>query len=136
TKWWIDHITDLQQSCKLSPIKRLRKPREERAMSEFHRLLEQQIPRLRRYARVLTRNPDRADDLVQDTLSRALEKQHLWQPGTNLGAWLLTIMHNQNVNNVRRDVREFAAVELARVATPLPATPDPSAQGTMLEFDV
>ena len=55
-------------------------------MSEFHRLIEQQIPRLRRYARALTRNRDRADDLVQDTLSRALEKQHLWQPGTNLGA--------------------------------------------------
>jgi RNA polymerase sigma-70 factor, ECF subfamily len=80
-------------------------------MSEFHRLIEQQIPRLRRYARALTRNRDRADDLVQDTLSRALDKQHLWQPGTNLGAWLFTIMHNQNVNNVRRDARESAAVE-------------------------
>ena len=68
-------------------------------MSEFHRLIEQQIPRLRRYARALTRNRDRADDLVQDTLCRALDKQHLWQPGTNLGAWLFTIMHNQNVNN-------------------------------------
>jgi RNA polymerase sigma-70 factor (ECF subfamily) len=41
-------------------------------MSEYHRLVEQQIPRLRRYARALTRNRDRADDLVQDTLSRAL----------------------------------------------------------------
>ena len=90
-------------------------------MSEFHRLIEQQIPRLRRYARALTRNRDRADDLVQDTLSRALDKQHLWQPGTNLGAWLFTIMHNQNVNNVRRDVREFTAVEIERVSTTLPA---------------
>ena len=96
-------------------------------MSEFHRLIEQQIPRLRRYARALTRNRDRADDLVQDTLSRALDKQHLWQPGTNLRAWLLTIMHNQNVNNVRRDVREFTAVEIERVSTTLPATTDPSA---------
>jgi DNA-directed RNA polymerase specialized sigma24 family protein len=41
-------------------------------MSEFHRLIEQQIPRLRRYARALTRNRERADDLVQDTLARAL----------------------------------------------------------------
>jgi RNA polymerase sigma-70 factor, ECF subfamily len=37
-------------------------------MSEFHRLIEEQIPRLRRYARALTRNLERADDLVQDTL--------------------------------------------------------------------
>jgi RNA polymerase sigma-70 factor, ECF subfamily len=104
-------------------------------MSEFHRLIEQQIPRLRRYARALTRNRDRADDLVQDTLSRALDKQHLWQPGTNLGAWLFTIMHNQNVNNVRRGVREFAAVEIDRVATTLPATTDPSASRKMIELD-
>jgi RNA polymerase sigma-70 factor (ECF subfamily) len=44
-------------------------------MSEFHRLIEQQIPRLRRYARALTRNRERADDLVQDTLARALIKE-------------------------------------------------------------
>jgi RNA polymerase sigma-70 factor, ECF subfamily len=96
-------------------------------MSEFHRLIEQQIPRLRRYARALTRNRDRADDLVQDTLSRALEKERFWQTGTNLGAWLFAIMHNQNVNNVRRDVRVSAAVEIERVSTTLPATTDPSA---------
>jgi RNA polymerase sigma-70 factor (ECF subfamily) len=104
-------------------------------VSEFHRLIEQQIPRLRRYARVLTRNPDRADDLVQDTLSRALDKQHLWQPGTNLGAWLFTIMHNQNVNNVRRDFRESAAVDIEQVCTTLPATTDPSASRQMVELD-
>ena len=104
-------------------------------MSEFHRLIEQQIPRLRRYARVLTRNPDRADDLVQDTLSRALDKQHLWQTGTNLGAWLFTIMHNQNVNNVRRNFRESAAVDIEQVSTTLPATTDPSASRKMVELD-
>jgi RNA polymerase sigma-70 factor (ECF subfamily) len=43
-------------------------------MSEYHRLVEQQIPRLRRYARALTRNSDRADDLVRDTLCRALQR--------------------------------------------------------------
>lgn len=52
-------------------------------MSGFHRLIEQQIPRLRRYARALTRNDDRADDLVQDTLDRALTKEQLWQPGAD-----------------------------------------------------
>jgi RNA polymerase sigma-70 factor, ECF subfamily len=104
-------------------------------MSEFHRLIEQQIPRLRRYARALTRNRDRADDLVQDTLSRALEKEQLWQTGTNLRAWVFTIMHNQNVNNVRRDVRESAAVDIDWVSATLPATTDPSASRKMVELD-
>ena len=104
-------------------------------MSDYHRLLEQQIPRLRRYARALTCTRDRADDLVQDTLSRALEKEQLWQTGTNLRAWLFTIMHNQNVNNVRRDVRESAAVEIERVSMTLPATTDPSASRKMVELD-
>jgi RNA polymerase sigma-70 factor, ECF subfamily len=104
-------------------------------MSEFHRLIEQQIPRLRRYARALTRNSDRADDLVQDTLSRALEKEQLWQTGTNLRAWVFTIMHNQNVNNVRRDVRESAAVDIDWVSATLPATTDPSASRKMVELD-
>jgi DNA-directed RNA polymerase specialized sigma24 family protein len=45
-------------------------------MSEYHRLVELQIPRFRRYARALTRN--RGDDLVQDTLSRAIIKGQFW----------------------------------------------------------
>ena len=81
-------------------------------MNEFGRLLEKEIPRLRRYAFALTRNMSRADDLVQDTLVRAIAKQTSWQSGTNLRAWLFTIMHNQNVNDVRRRVREAAAVEV------------------------
>ena len=103
-------------------------------MSEFHRLIEQQIPRLRRYARALTRNRERADDLVQDTLSRALVKKQFWQPGTNLGAWLFTIMHNQNVNNVRRAVRESGLVDMEISAT-LPATADPTASRQMFELE-
>src|ERR1700757_4014113 len=125
----------LQQLCMVSLRQCLSKSCEERAMSEFHRLIEQQIPRLRRYARALTRNRDRADDLVQDTLSRALEKEQFWQTGTNLGAWLFTIMHNQNVNNVRRDVRVSAAVDIEREATTPPATTDPSASRKMVELD-
>src|SRR5215469_6506071 len=79
-------------------------------MSDFALLLEEQIPRLRRYARVLTRDASRADDLVQSCLLRAIAKQHLWEPGTDLRAWLFTILHNQHVNAVRRAVREGAAV--------------------------
>jgi RNA polymerase sigma-70 factor, ECF subfamily len=103
-------------------------------VSEFHRLIEQQIPRLRRYARALTRNRERADDLVQDTLSRALVKEQFWQPGTNLRAWLFTIMHNQNVNNVRRAVRESRMVDMEQLS-PMPATTDPTASRQMFELE-
>src|SRR6266513_3154432 len=84
-------------------------------MNDFARLLEAEIPRLRRYARALTRNVTHADDLVQSCLVRGIAKQHLWQPGTNLRAWLFTIMHNQHVNNVRHSAREgpLAAVAWA-----------------------
>ena len=64
------------------------------------------IPRLRRYARVLTGDANRADDLVQDTLARAWEKRRLWAAGSDLRAWLFTIMHNVFVNQralARRD---------------------------------
>src|SRR5580704_12620426 len=86
----------------------------------FARLLEAQIPRLRRYARGLTRNASRADDLVQSCLTRAIAKQHLWQYGTDLRAWLFTILHHQHVNDVRRSIREgvnVAVEEMAPVLT-------------------
>ena len=104
-------------------------------MSEFHRLIEQQIPKLRRYARALTRNRDRADDLVQDTLGRALVKEQFWQPGTNLRAWLFTIMHNQNVNNVRRDIRESGGLNIEQISSTLTAATDPTATRKMLELE-
>src|SRR5437867_9610644 len=62
------------------------------------------IPALRRYARLLTGDPTRADDLVQDTLERACAKWSLWKPGSALGSWLLALMHNLYVNQ-RRDWR-------------------------------
>jgi RNA polymerase sigma-70 factor (ECF subfamily) len=59
------------------------------------------IPGLRRYARLLTRDLHRADDLVQDTLVRACAKWTLWRPDSDLRAWLFTIMHNLFINQVR-----------------------------------
>jgi RNA polymerase sigma-70 factor, ECF subfamily len=79
-------------------------------MNDFGRLLEKEIPRLRRYAWAMTHSVSQADDLVQDTLVRAIAKQHRWQWGTNLRAWLFTIMHNLNVNVIRRRVREDIVV--------------------------
>jgi RNA polymerase sigma-70 factor, ECF subfamily len=104
-------------------------------MSDFHCRLEEQIPRLRRYARALTRDTNRADDLVQDTLVRALAKQHLWQVGTNLRAWLFTLMHNQHVNDVRRSNREAGTVDVADVASALVATTDPTASRQLRELE-
>lgn len=63
-------------------------------------LVVAEIPRLRRYARALTGDAARADDLVQDTLERALSRFSLWRPG-NLRAWLFTIMHNVFVNQIK-----------------------------------
>src|SRR3954471_16147503 len=85
-------------------------------MNDFARLLEVEIPRLRRYARALTRDVSRADDLVQSCLTRAVAKQHLWQPGTDLRAWLFTILHNQHVNDIRRAVREENNVSIDDIA--------------------
>lgn len=59
------------------------------------------IPRLRRYARALIRDQEQADDLVQDTLERAWTKMHLFRIGSDLRAWLFTVMHNVHVNKVR-----------------------------------
>lgn len=61
----------------------------------------QHIPRLRRYARALVGDRYSADDLVQDTLERACNKLHLWRPGSDMRAWLFSIMHNVFVNQVR-----------------------------------
>jgi DNA-directed RNA polymerase specialized sigma24 family protein len=61
----------------------------------------EEVPQLRRYARALTRNSAAVDDLVQEFVERALTRQHLWEEGTNLKAWLFTIAHNQYVNQVR-----------------------------------
>jgi RNA polymerase sigma-70 factor, ECF subfamily len=96
----------------------------------FHDI-EAEIPRLRRYARALTRDTVSADDLVQDCLTRALGKLHLWQEGSDLRAWLFTILHNQYVNHIRRAVREGGAVRLNETEPMLSRAPQ---QGKRLEL--
>ena len=63
------------------------------------------IPHLRRYARALTGDQVAADDLVQDTLERAWKRMALWRPGSNIRAWLFTIMHNLYVNQIKAAAR-------------------------------
>lgn len=64
------------------------------------------IPALRVYARNLTRGTGEADDLVQETLTKALANISSFQPGTNLRAWLFTIMRNTFLNRVVKSNRE------------------------------
>jgi RNA polymerase sigma-70 factor (ECF subfamily) len=71
-----------------------------------HQSLVEHIPGLRRYARALTADAWAADDLVQDTLERACSRWRLWLAGTDLRAWLFTVMHNIYTNGVRRAVRQ------------------------------
>lgn len=104
-------------------------------MPDFHDLVEGEIPRLRRYARALTRSTDRADDLVQDTLVRAIAKAHLWQPGSDIRAWLFTIMHNQHVNGVRRAMRDEATVDIEQLSSSLVATTDPTGSRQLRELE-
>lgn len=87
------------------------------------------IPRLRAFAMSLIGTRDGADDLVQETLVRALDKLGSFQPGTNLEAWLFTILRNQFVTQYRRRRREVPDPEgqiAARLAAP--ATQDAGLQ--------
>jgi len=104
-------------------------------MPDFAGLLEEQIPRMRRYAVALTRNHDRADDLVQSALVRAIAKQHLFKPGTNLRAWLFTLLHNQHVNEVRRSVNQGISIDLEDASKDLVAVADTSAPRQLKELD-
>jgi RNA polymerase sigma-70 factor (ECF subfamily) len=86
------------------------------------RAIRNEIPSLRRYARSLTRDPDDADDLMQDSLERAISRRHQFRPGTNLRAWLFTIVRNRHYDTLRGRQRRgwHAPIESyeARLRTP------------------
>jgi RNA polymerase sigma factor (sigma-70 family) len=86
------------------------------------------IPRLRRYARALAGDRAAADDLVQDTLERAWAKLHLYRRGTDLRAWLFTVMHNVYVNQLR------AARPVAQLDEEMPELSQPARQSDGLEL--
>ena len=71
-------------------------------MTQFEHELETLIPRLQQYAWSLTKNTAHADDLMQATVTQALEKRSYWTAGTDLRAWLFTLMHNICVTEWRR----------------------------------
>jgi RNA polymerase sigma-70 factor (ECF subfamily) len=85
--------------------------------------IEAEIPRLRRFARFLGRDPDAADDLVQECLIRAVAHIDRWKPGTNLRAWLFTIMRNCHISEARRRVRSPTVDGAAAQDSPALAAP-------------
>jgi RNA polymerase sigma-70 factor, ECF subfamily len=70
--------------------------------------MKAEIPRLRRFARYMSRDADYADDLVQECLTRAIANIASWQPGTNLRAWLFVILKNVFRNDKRRAQHDVA----------------------------
>ena len=91
------------------------------------------LPDLRGFARFLVRNRAMADDVVQDTLVRALGALHQFEPGTNLKAWLFTILRNQFYEQARRRKREVAAMD-ARFTGEEGASPQQLARAELHEL--
>jgi len=87
----------------------------------FRQGVQATIPALRRYARALTRDAETADDLVQDTLVRALRSEHLFHGG-DIRSWLYTILTNLNRNRLR-------SLSRRPVITPIEETDAPGASG-------
>ncbi len=81
------------------------------------------VPRLRAFAIALTRNADEADDLVQEAVVRGLKHQQRFTPGTNLEAWLFTILRNHHYGGFRRKRREVQDADGA-FAQMIPVPPE------------
>lgn len=96
----------LYQRTQLTPIQ-TRSPRDEIVLH---------LPALRAFALSLTRSPDRADDLVQDTVEKAWRNIASFTPGTNLRGWLCTILRNSYYSSLRKTRREVPDPDGAFVA--------------------
>ena len=88
------------------------------------------LPHLRAFARSLVKNRDRADDLVHDTVVRALTAAHRFEPGTNLKSWMFTILRNQFYNDVRKN-KPILSLDIPT----MPAPSVPAGQEAHLELD-
>ncbi len=91
------------------PVRNVTSAREREA--DFRAGLLSVTPSLRAFALSLVGDRDRADDLVQDTILRALQKQDRFEPGTNVQAWLFTILRNLFYSDYRRRKREVEDVD-------------------------
>lgn len=93
---------------------------------DFHHELTTIIPHLRAFARSLTQDADSADDLVQDTIVRAMDACHQFTPGTNFKAWMFTILRNLHVNGLRRKYRTQPLDDVSAALHSVPAGQDSS----------
>ncbi|HRE42937.1 MAG TPA: sigma-70 family RNA polymerase sigma factor [Terricaulis sp.] len=103
------------------------------APANFKSDLIELLPSLRAFARSLARNPAQADDLVQDTLVKALANVERFEPGTNLRAWLFTILRNHYYSQLRKAKREVEDVE-GRYAARLSARPEQDGSVDLEDF--
>lgn len=121
-------------------------------MDDLKWVIARETPHLRRYARVLTGDAERADDLVQDCLERALRKRHLWQPKGSLRSWLFRMLYRVHLNSrkgrmverlsvpldaagIERSIspaNQEARVEFQNIADALERLPDAQRQAIML----
>lgn len=93
------------------------------------------LPSLRAFARSLAHNPAQADDLVQDTLVKALANVERFEPGTNLRAWLFTILRNHYYSQLRKAKREVEDAE-GRMAARLSVRPEQDGSVDLEDFKV
>lgn len=103
-------------------------------MSRFGLEVAAHIGALRRYARALLRDRSDADDLVQETLTRALTKADQFQTGTNLRAWLFTILHNLHVNLTRQRAARPAESPLDEAMPQLVIAPEQESRVALQEM--
>jgi len=98
-------------------------------------LIAREIPHLRRYALALTRDPDEADDLVQDCLERAIRKRHLWRRTGRIRSWLFRLMYRQFLDRRTTSASRRTKVPLDTVESEVTeASPPVTDQETQLEF--
>lgn len=104
-------------------------------MADFQDQLIEQLPYLTAFARKLTRDRARADDLVQETALRALCNVDKFEPGTNFRAWLSTILRNQFYNEIRSQSRSSAYDEAGVYASVSAQLPTQESRLEMRDFE-
>lgn len=105
------------------------------APQAFKAELIELLPSLRAFARSLAHNPAQADDLVQDTLVKALANVERFEPGTNLRAWLFTILRNHYYSQLRKAKREVEDAD-GKFAARLASRPEQDGSVDLEDFKI
>ena len=103
--------------------------------AEYREAIVALVPQLRAFARFLARDVTRADDLVQDTVLRALERQEAWVEGTDLRAWTCRILRNLFLDQERRRGAERRSLAAMPAPDPASHTPAQSGQDALRDLD-